>query len=415
MILRIAIMAFLFLVFDLYTYQGVKTVTSNIESGLIRKFIIWFYWLFSATVIVLLFFSMYKMETDRASAMSLVSIALALFFLSFFPKLIYSTLLLVEDVGRMFYASYDSTIGSGESFKIPARRKFISQLGFGIATVMFGSVLYGLTKGKYNYKVKEVSLDFPDLPKAFDGYRILQISDIHSGSFDSKAQVGYGVDLINNQNADVIVFTGDMVNSSAEEIVPYKDIFKKLNAPDGMYSVMGNHDYSHYRRFESKDHARQNVLDLKQHQNDMGFAMLDNDHRIIERAGEQISIVGVENWGHSRHFPKKGDIDKAIAGLAEGTFKVLLSHDPSHWDNKVLEHPVHFPLTLSGHTHGGQFGIQIPGFQWSPIKYRYPRWSGLYTEKQQNLYVNQGFGYLAFPGRVGMPPEITVFTLNSTA
>ncbi len=415
MITRLIIMLTFFLVFDFYTYQGIKTLVNGLESDLLRKFILWFYWLLNGTVIVMMFVSMFMLTNDRPGAYTFLSVFLALFFLALIPKLAYTIVLLAEDIGRFFYAIYDRTLGGAEDFHFPARRKFISQIGFVVAGTLFGSILYGITKGKYNYRVKNIEIPFADLPKEFDGFKIAQISDIHSGSFDNITQVEYGVDLINEQGADVIVFTGDMVNSSAEEIVPFVNIFKKLTAPSGMFSIMGNHDYAHYRRFESKQHAEQNVLDLQAHQKEMGFDMLNNEHRVLERNGERISIVGVENWGHSRHFPKKGDIDKAIEGLDQDVFKVMLSHDPSHWDQKILDHPVHFPLTLSGHTHGGQFGIQIPGFQWSPIKYRYKRWSGLYTEGKQNLYVNQGFGYLAFPGRVGMPPEITVFTLKSMA
>lgn len=410
-LLRIFIFLSLYFALDWYVFQGVRTALQDISSDIFRKSVYWFYWLFNAGMLVTLAMAMFRMNSGEERSYFWISLFLGLFFLAVLPKVIFGLILSVEDIGRFFYATWEKFSGGGE-LQMPSRRSFISKLGLGISGLMFGSVLHGITVGKYNYKVKNVGIKFPDLPPEFHGFKITQISDVHSGSFDNIDRVAEGIDLINQQKSDIIVFTGDLVNSLAEEMNPYVDIFAKLTAPQGKYSILGNHDYASYHRFGSKDSHQENMDRLFQVHKDIGFDLLNNENRTIKKGDAEISVVGVENWGHSRYFPKKGDLDQAVKGLPQDIFKVLLSHDPSHWDHKILEHETHFPLTLSGHTHGGQFGIEIPGLKWSPIKFRYKRWSGLYKEAAQHLYVNQGFGYLAFPGRVGMPPEITVITLQ---
>jgi predicted MPP superfamily phosphohydrolase len=255
-------------------------------------------------------------------------------------------------------------------------------------------------------------LHFEDLPDAFDGYKLTQISDVHSGSFDNIDKVEYAIDLINEQQSDIILFTGDMVNNKAIEMEPYRDIFKKLKAKDGLYSVLGNHDYGDYVKWDSEEEKKQNLKDLKAIQKDIGFDLLLNENRFIDKDGQRIALVGVENWGKGG-FKKAGDLKKASNLIDKDDFKILMSHDPSHWDAKVVNDDYHYHLTLSGHTHGMQFGIEIPGwFKWSPVKWRYKRWAGIYKELDQYINVNRGFGYLAFPGRVGIWPEITVIELK---
>mgnify|MGYP003297398692 FL=1 len=281
----------------------------------------------------------------------------------------------------------------------------------GLASIPFLSILYGITKGKYNYKVLKYTLFFEDLPPAFDNYKITQISDIHSGSFDNRSKVEYAVDLVNAQASDAIMFTGDLVNSKTSEMLPWKSIFSKLKAKDGVFSVLGNHDYGDYTRWPSEQAKRKNFDEMLDLQREMGFQLLLDEAKYIEKNGARLAIIGVENWG--KGFKQKGDLKRATSKINPQDFKILLSHDPSHWEYEVVDDKLHYQLTLSGHTHGMQFGIEIPGLvKWSPIKWRYKYWAGLYENEGQVLNVNRGFGYLAFPGRVGIWPEITVITLK---
>jgi predicted MPP superfamily phosphohydrolase len=270
-------------------------------------------------------------------------------------------------------------------------------------------------KGKYNFRVLNYTLHFDDLPEAFDGYRITQISDIHSGSFDDREKIAYAVDLIKEQEGDVILFTGDMVNNKAGEMHPWKDLFGQLSAKDGVYSVLGNHDYGDYVNWNSREEKHQNLEDLKHLQREMGFDLLLNESRYIERDGQKIALIGVENWGRGG-FKKAGDLKKASENINPNDFKILMSHDPSHWEDVVINDEYHYHLTLSGHTHGMQFGIEIPGWiKWSPIQWRYKYWAGIYEELGQYINVNRGFGFLGYPGRVGMWPEITVIELKKSS
>ncbi len=291
------------------------------------------------------------------------------------------------------------------------RRRFLKTTGFVLSALPFASFLYGITKGKYNFKVFEQTLKFVDLPKAFDGFKIVQFSDLHAGGFDSYEDVKRGFDLIQAQQADLILFTGDLVNDLAEEIIPYKDLLTNLHAPFGKYAVLGNHDYSEDDGlFPDEGSKKKNFIAIQKHQKDAGFQLLNNDNVKIEKDKDFIRLLGVENWGNS--FIKEGDLDKAIINCAENDFSILMSHDPTHWEKVVLKHPKHIHLTLSGHTHGAQMGIETLGIKWSPIQYFYKYWGGLYQEFNQYLYVNRGFGFMGFAGRIGIAPEITIFTLN---
>ncbi|MBD79000.1 MAG: phosphoesterase [Crocinitomicaceae bacterium] len=328
-------------------------------------------------------------------------------------NLIFAILLLADSIIGIPIFAFGKLTGKSESTaKFNAgRRKFVQTTSTVVAGLPFVSMLYGITFGKYNYQVRNVVLKFPDLPDAFNGFKIAQISDIHSGSFDSKESVLKGVRMVNDQKADLIAFTGDLVNSQSREIVPFLDIFKQLDAPHGVISTKGNHDYGIYRNWPTQEDHIADQQEMQDHHKTLGFDLLNNSNRIIEKDGEQMSIVGVENWGLPP-FPQEGDLDKALEGTEKSPFTILLSHDPSHWDEVVLKHQRHVHLTLAGHTHGMQFGVEIPGIKWSPVQYRYPRWAGLYQEKDQYLYVNRGFGFIGFPGRVGIMPEITVFKLE---
>lgn len=424
--LRLIIPIILVLILEFYTFFALSTLTKN-------KFILVGYWVLFAIICAVFFYQMSLV--DKGSRFSLnTGYAIALFLTFVVPKIFVFAILFMEDILRVFqtlfnYFQQDTSLKEA----IPSRRKFISQLALGIAAIPFAGFVYGVIKGKYNFKVIKQQIVFDDLPEAFDGYKITQISDIHSGSFDNKEKIEYAVNLINEQKSDAILFTGDIVNAVAEEMNPWIETFKKLEAKDGMYSILGNHDYGYYA-YNTNEEIQKNHEKLEEIHKQIGFDLLLNESRSIERNGENINILGVENWGASRHFPKRGSLKEATKKVANNGFNILLSHDPSHFDfkeievnkkdkyqlDKVLdetniidfEKKIH--LTLSGHTHGMQFGIEIPflNFKWSPVKYRYPKWAGLYKEAGQYLYINRGFGFLAFPGRVGIWPEITVIELK---
>lgn len=402
---RWIIFLLIFGVIDFYAFQAFKTVTKN-------SYLHIAYWALTLIVIGNLVYRFYGIS--RGDFGNAQGYAFAFIIAILIPKMIMLIFMFGEDIFRIPQAIY-RYYAEGESAKgnyMPSRRKFISQIGLGLAAIPFASILYGIYKGKYNYKVLSYTLHFEDLPDAFDGYKLTQISDIHSGSFDNPDKVEYAIDLINEQKSDVIMFTGDMVNNAASEMVPYKTMFSKLSAKDGLFSVLGNHDYGDYIRWESEQAKAQNLEDLKTIQKDIGFDLLLNESRFIEREGERIAIVGVENWG-AGGFKKAGDLKKASAEVNAEDFKILLSHDPSHWEKEVIDDAYHYHLTLSGHTHGMQFGIEIPGwFKWSPVKWRYKYWAGIYKELGQFINVNRGFGYIGFPGRVGIWPEITVIELK---
>lgn len=332
-------------------------------------------------------------------------------------KIILGSIFLLTDISRGIIWIVDliraNISKNSTAISLEGRRGFLVKLGLGIAAIPFASFLYGITFGKYNYKVKKVTLGFPNVGKEFDGYKIIQISDVHAGSFDSQENVLRGIQMINEQNPDLVVFTGDLVNDRAEEIDNYIEIFKQINSKDGVMSITGNHDYGDYYQWSSQEAKEENFKRLVQKHGEIGFDILMNENRKIERGDSHINVVGIENWGLPP-FPQKGDLNKAVQGV-DDAFTLLLSHDPSHWDAQTLKHQKKIDLTLSGHTHGMQFGIEIPGIKWSPVKYKYPRWAGLYQQKDQYLYVNRGFGFLGLPGRVGIWPEITVIELKSEA
>ena len=426
--LRWIIISIIILILDYYAFQTVKTITKNY----------WFYAIYWFVSFFVLGNLIYHYSSFSRSDRFTIShgYALAYLFGIFVPKLILLLFMFGEDILRAVLVLINKVSNSNpDNIAYSAsRRGFVSKIALGIAAIPFASFIYGIYQGKYNFKVINHVLHFEDLPDAFDGYKITQISDIHSGSLESKEKISYGIDLINEQKSDAILFTGDIVNTKAEEMNEWIDTFKKLEAKDGKFAVMGNHDYGYYAYGNDKALNTENQRQLEEVHSKIGFDLIMNDNRKIERNGQTINILGVENWGASRHFPKRGSLKEATKSIGENDFNILMSHDPSHFDydkmelntkdrnnhdlitneTNIIDFEKHIHLTLAGHTHGMQFGIEVPslGIKWSPVKYRYPKWAGLYEEAGKFLHVNRGFGYLAFPGRIGIWPEVTVITLK---
>ena len=392
---------FLYLTFfQFYVFQAVKEVSY-------QNFKI-FYLVSSFLIIGNFFYQIFSRGFDSSS--SFFSYSLGLFLSLFCFQLVVISILIVEDFFRLI-SFISSSLNKSENI-IPNRRKFVSQIALISGAIPFVGLIFGMIYGKYNYRVFKYEMDFDDLPKSFDGFKITHISDIHSGSLDNIEKVKYGIDLINQQKSDVILFTGDLVNNKSNELEKWKDIFKLMEAPLGKFSILGNHDYGDYYDWKSKDEKINDFKKFMDYQENMGFKLLMNESIYLEKNEEKIAILGSENWG--RGFKKEGDLDKMISKINKDDFKILMTHDPSHWEEKVLNHKSRFQLTLSGHTHGMQFGIEIPGLiKWSPVKWRYKQWAGIYKKDKKILNVNRGFGYLAYPGRLGIYPEISVITLRS--
>ena len=369
---RFLVLAVLYVVLAVYGFQAFRTL---FKSPLMQwSYIVLF-------LAALIFLTVKVMTYDPGDGFKgTAAIAGTIFAAFFLLALVLGFFLLLEDVVRLIGYVYNKIVGISESDAgyFPSRRKFISGIALGLAALPFGALLYGMYRGKYNYQVLKYELEFDDLPDAFHNYQITQISDVHSGSFDDYKKVEYGVNLINEQQSDVIFFTGDIVNNRSTELEPWKDVFSRLEAKDGVFSILGNHDYGDYAVWDTEEQKAQNLEDLKNMQKEMGFDLLLNSNRFLEKDGQKIALVGVENWGRGG-FKKAGDLQKAKEGVSPEDFKILLSHDPSHWEDVVLHDDYHFHLTLSGHTHGMQFGVEIPGWiKWSPVKWRYKYWAGIY-------------------------------------
>jgi uncharacterized protein len=405
------VMVGLTLVLEAYTYFGLKSLLTTQRQKSI------FNWIYLSQFIFLGWCT-YKIYQGSLTASPLrdssSNFYIGLVFSSFVAKLIFSIGILLQDSGRLLFGSYNyiATLvsGNGDTSFIPERRNFITNFALVSAGIPFISMLYGITVGKYKYTVEKIRIAFGNLPKEFNGLKIVQISDIHSGSFDDKSAVLKGINMINALKPDLILFTGDLVNGQKEEIDPYIDIFGLLDARYGKYAILGNHDYYGLQTVPESEHEAY-TKDFHSKYEEMGFKLLKNENTPIEINGEKIYLLGVENWGAGRFFQKYGDLDITLKGVEKDAFTILMSHDPTHWTEKVLDYDRVIPLTLSGHTHGMQFGVNFAGLKWSPAQYRYKHWSGLYQEKGQYLYVNRGFGFLGWPGRVGMWPEITLIEL----
>ncbi|MFV8268673.1 metallophosphoesterase [Flavobacterium sp. GT2N3] len=405
MIFRIVFLGLILLIIELYTFQVLKTLIKS-------KPVLFSIQLISLLVLVYIIYSLMQFDRNSGQTRQLMGVV-GLLLIVYVPKLMLTLLLMGEDIFRLaagtvnYFVNYDK-----DTDFLNSRRKFVSQIGLGLAAVPFLSLIYGVTIGKYNYKVIKQRIFFPDLPDAFDGFTITQISDVHSGSFDNPEKINYAIDLVNEQNSDLILFTGDIVNTDAKEMHPWIETFNRIKKHEyGKYSVLGNHDYGEYVTWPSEAAKEANFQNIKDLYGQIGFKLMLNEHTFIEKGDAKIALVGVENWGHN--FKKAGDINKASALVNKEDFKILMSHDPSHWEREVQHHDKNFQLTLSGHTHGMQFGIEIPGyFKWSLAQYVYKQWAGLYENVGRYVYVNRGFGFHAYPGRVGIMPEITVIELK---
>jgi predicted MPP superfamily phosphohydrolase len=395
---------------DFYVHQGLHSLMPRHHKN-IRRVILALYWIISVGVTSLLLLGMNS--TSKPPGMTTYhQWILSIFITLLITKVFFVLVLFAEDIYRLIIGLINYTRKTPVNGKhaIPARRRFVSEAAVLVAAIPFTSFLYAMFKGKYDYKVHRHTLYFDDLPEAFDGFTITQISDVHSGSFDNAEAVQRGIDLAKAQKSDLFVFTGDLVNNVASEIEPYFGHFSQLKAPYGQFSILGNHDYGDYVKWRNEADKAANLEKLKAHHKTLGYKLLLDENVRLEKDGQKIVLIGVQNWG--RDFIQKGDLDRAMQGVEADEFKILLSHDPTHWEEKVRYHPSLIHLTLSGHTHGAQFGVETDKFRWSPVKNTYLDWAGLLVENKRHLYVNRGFGFLAFSGRLGIWPEITVIELK---
>jgi uncharacterized protein len=410
----IIISVLIFILLDIYVFQGVKFITHGFLPTT-RKIMHGLYW--SVTVISLTGYLMFHLGNPDTWSTLWRTFILSFILVNYFSKIFVALFLLIDDFKRVIEwivekvgAIFGREPVASEGKPI-SRSEFLVKTGFLVAAVPFISMSYGIIAGAHDYRVRRVKINLKNLPASFDGLTIGQISDIHSGSFYNKRAVKGGVEMLLKEKPDMIFFTGDLVNNLASEVNEYIDVFSKVKAPLGVYSVMGNHDYGEYVKWPNLATRQANINGVIRAHKVMGWDILMNENRILQRNGEKIAILGIENWGTGR-WPKYGKIDQAYKGTENIPVKLLLSHDPSQWDGQVRPGYKDIDVTFAGHTHGFQFGVEIGHIKWSPSQYFYKQWAGLYKEDDQYLYVNRGFGFLGFPGRVGMPPEITIFELK---
>jgi uncharacterized protein len=405
---RVAIFLTILFLLNIYVFQGYKIVIQSFEgkTALLLKI---GYWLIVGLAFAALAYTMTNFRVNPQGFWT--KVALSYFFIFMIAQLVWGIFMALDDVVRLIqwiasiFTSTSSTDGG------ISRKSFLMKSGALLATGFGAALSYGVIRGSHQYQVVTHKLKIPNLPDGLKGIKLLQISDIHSGSFWNKNAVQKGVDIVKEQGADLVFFTGDIVNNDAKEMDDYLDVFSQISAPMGVYATMGNHDYGEYVEGFRPTDLPDNIAKIQEVHDKLGWKLLMNEHEIIEKDGDKLAIVGIENWGAKMHFKKYGDLGKAIEGLDKRLPTLLLSHDPSHWRAEVLKDYPQVDAMFSGHTHGMQFGIETGGFKWSPVKYIYPEWAGLYQEGHQQLYVNRGFGYLGFPGRFGIWPEITVFEL----
>jgi predicted MPP superfamily phosphohydrolase len=406
------IVVIVMLLLDWYVFAAIRNL-SQTASEKVKWLVYGVYWTISVAALtaVILFPYMQSLQFSKFFRNYLFAIVVGLFF----AKLVAAVFLVLDDLrrgglwvmGKIVPASGADYVNTSGGI---SRSVFLNWMGLAVGGGLFSTLLYGFTN-KYNYHVRRVRMSFPNLPEGFKGAKIVQISDIHSGSFQDKHAVNHGVDMILAENPDLILFTGDLVNDRADEMTDYMDVFSRLKAPMGVYSTLGNHDYGDYVNWPSPEAKVQNLEALKQVHSRLGWRLLMNEHVPLERNGHKIALLGIENWGAKGRFPKYGRMDLAYPGTEQYPFKILMSHDPSHWDAEVRVKYPDIDLMLAGHTHGMQFGVELPHFKWSPVQWMYKQWAGLYSEGSQHLYVNRGFGFIGYPGRVGILPEITVIEL----
>lgn len=412
MIVRITIFFIVSVLIEFYFIQAVKTFVQDFSIHKKNVILYTAYSLMALSIIMGVISVIYPPPNWNAFFRYILSIIMILLIC----KLLGSVFLLMDDVVRLFRWIY-SLFAHPKNEVVDAsqgisRLKFFSQLAVTFTVIPAIGFIYGVVRGAYKYRVHKVKVSSPNIPAEFNGFKIVQLSDIHVGSFMSIDPITRAFDIVMQQGADMILFTGDLVNNVTSETHGYEEQFKRLQAPYGVFSILGNHDYGDYVEWENKEAKQANLNALKNKQKDFGWRLLMNEHVPIEKDGVKIALLGIENWGGNMRFPRYGKLHEAYAGAENYPFKILMSHDPSHWDMQVtLEYP-EIDLTLSGHTHGMQMGIDIPGFKWSPVQYIYKNWAGLYKQDKQFLYVNRGLGFLGYPGRIGIWPEITVIELQ---
>jgi uncharacterized protein len=401
------------LLLEIYVFQALKLVVPP-TSPRLRLVISAVYWLFALSMVgTLIAFPYLNYESwPKQFRTYLFSLIVA----AFFSFLIVSLFLAVDDIRRgatwLIVKIFRNPVpGLDAEPEGITRSAFLSWLGLALGGGFFSTMMYGFSN-KYNYTVRRLNMHFRNLPEAFRGFKIVHISDIHSGSFMNKKAVQHGVDKILKEDADLILFTGDLVNDKAVEMTDYIDVFNQLRAPFGVFSTLGNHDYGDYYSWPTAEAKTANLEQLKKVHATLGWRLLMNENVILEKNNERLALIGIENWSAKGNFPKYGKMEKAYPGTENIPFKILLSHDPSHWDAEVRKKYPDIDLMLAGHTHGMQFGVELPHFKWSPVQYMYKQWAGLYEQQDQKLYINRGFGFIGYPGRVGILPEITVITLT---
>lgn len=406
--MRFVISILFFLLLDYYAFQAFVTISEDWSAT--NSFLLYgAYWSVLGIIALTGLFAVLNLSKPWSRTIfSRLRIALILNYLT---KFLIILILLLDELRMLalhVYQAFDAT----SSLEI-SRSVVMSYLAIGMGLIPCLLLIYGMLRNRYRYRVMNSKVAINALPKELEGMKIVQISDIHSGSFDLDAPLQKAIDLINQQEADLVFFTGDLVNNLAREMRPFVDIFKKIKAKYGVYSITGNHDYGDYVQWESLSDKQANFAELIEIHRQMGWNLLLNENRLIKINGQLVAVIGVENFSASQRFSKYGNLSKAYEGSETATLKLLLSHDPSHWQYEVVKGFKDIAITFSGHTHGMQFGFEIPGWiKWSPVKYVYKQWAGLYTAGQQYLYVNRGFGFLGYPGRVGILPEITVLELS---
>ena len=403
----------LLLLIEWYAFQAVKVVVKQ-KSKKVSKVVYYSYWVITAIAAAMFLYYNFGPQSEMNRIFG-TFLRLSLF-VNAFAKIIVILFVFIDDIIRA--VKWLIKKNKAETTALPikdggiSRSTFLAKTGLIVAAVPVVSLSWGIVSGAHDYRVRREKLPIANLPAAFQGLRIAQISDIHAGSFWNKTAVKGGVEMLMNEKADLVFFTGDLVNRKSNEMNNWGDVFGKIKAPLGVYSVLGNHDYGDYVEWSSKAAKDKNLLDLYDIERNMGWEALNNEHRIIEIDGQKLGIIGVENWSANHRFPKYGNLSKAMENMEDTAVNILLSHDPSHWQAEVLTTYPTINLTLSGHTHGMQFGVEVPGFKWSPAQYLYDEWVGLYKAKEQYLYVNRGFGYIGYPGRIGILPEITILELE---
>ena len=398
------------LVMDYYGFTAVR-IAFQASSDRTKTLAYLFY--FGLTAFVLIYFILGLIYNFRENSTPFTRFMTGIFMGIFVSKLILVLFLLLEDSTRLFSYTYNTLVKPNQKLHT-SRRQFLDSIFLGIAGLPFLAFIHGMVKTAHDYKLWKVKVPIKNLPAALEGLKIIQISDIHSGSFSDKEPLKKAVELINSLKPDLFFFTGDLVNNKASEYLPYIEVFKDIKAEYGQYSILGNHDYGDYLEWDTPELKNENFQSVKDYHRQSNWDLLCNENRILDIRGEKLALIGVENWGAKMHFTRQGNLKKAYRGVEEITTKILLSHDPSHWDAEVREQCQDIQLTLSGHTHGMQFGVENKWFRFSPVQWFYKQWAGLYSEADQHIYVNRGFGYIGYPGRIGIRPEIAVLTLMKT-